>query len=597
MATIQSVQSGSEIISSADGVAITITLDTSVVLSQSFLVCTYKAGESSAREARSIFLEELSSTEITLTRTSSAFASTITVEWYVYEFDSSVNVQHLKFSPASITESQTISAVNVGSTFVTASFEASGNSYNRWTAELSSSTNVDFQSVGNLLTTNIAYQVVEFDSADAAVQIKTGSIPPASTDANIPINAVSVANSFIASEYGFSSSTFTPAVRHRDKCSITSSTELTYSRTGAHTASTYSYVVYLVEMLDGTTVQSGTATIPNGSTLTTETITPLSNGGMIHGTSDGNQLSTSTASLGPENLRASQKVDGSTVTFDRLGDTGDLEIVWFAVDWNAGSSFNSFGAFISGDSEISGLSGLAVNSSGQFISSDSVINGFSDAVVDSSGSFISSDSVINGASSLSVDSSGLFVSSDSIVSGSSDPFIGSFGSFVSGNSEIAGLSGLSVNSLGEFVTLDSEILGSSGLLVNSAGHFVSSNSIINGTSVPTAGSFGAFISADSAILGLSGLLVNSSGDFVSDNSVVSGVSGLLVDSFGAFVSSNSIINGFSTLPFSSFGAFVSGNSKITGFQNDVIREPNFVYDIQLNQSSGNITLNENIFTI
>ena len=336
MAVIQSVQSGSKTIVADDGASITINLGSSVTLAQSVLVCTWSDDDNETRELRHTFTEELSSTQITLTRNSSSFAKSVVLEWYVYEFDSSVSVQRGKFTPGSINSSQTISSVNTDSTFIMASFASDNNEYFRWTVDLTSSTNINFDSVSAVRVDSIAYQVVEFDSSDVAVQKKTGTISGGSASTTATITSVTTSDTFIAAEYGFSANTFASAIRHKDKATLDSSTQITIARSSNETASVYDYVVYVVEMLDGTTVQKGTATIADTGTGTTATITALSNGGMFQGDTNGNQLNASSSGgLRPEDLRATQSVSGTTVTFTRAGTLGALEIEWAAIDWNA----------------------------------------------------------------------------------------------------------------------------------------------------------------------------------------------------------------------------------------------------------------------
>ena len=70
---------------------------------------------------------------------------------------------------------------------------------------------------------------------------------------------------------------------------ITRNGQITVKKDATNTGSAYDYAIYVVEMLDGTTVQSGTATIADAATGTTATITALTNGGMTQGSTGGNR--------------------------------------------------------------------------------------------------------------------------------------------------------------------------------------------------------------------------------------------------------------------------------------------------------------------
>lgn len=346
MAQIQNIYTGSKTITESDGVTVDIAVP-SVAMANSFVMCTYRNVNSSAdRVQRELWTYQLtSSTNVQLTRHESDYAVDSVVEWTVLEFDSSVTVHRGSASPSTASSSHSIGAtINVGSSFpITAAktdLTELGSTVVCRTSLSTTNITFDFYSAPGANDCTIEWQIVEFDSADADVQEGTITISSGNASNTATITSLDTSKTFIA--HGGMSTSNTYQGEHRNQCSLelTNSTTVTAKRTVIGSTADQVIQYYAVEMLDGSTVESGTTTIANGSTTPTTqpSLTAMSNPSFINThylQNDRNTDTTTDQHLGDE--CATISVDGTKdgLTLTRGASDGPLEVNWFAVDWNA----------------------------------------------------------------------------------------------------------------------------------------------------------------------------------------------------------------------------------------------------------------------
>lgn len=352
-ATVSSIQSGSESIASGDGTAISISI-TAVNTARSIVMITESNAATNTRDSLYTFRAELSSsTNILLTRASSSFASAAVVEWTVIEFDSGVlnSLQTGSIDRTNATQNVTISAVDLSKTFVITSLSTSiNNSTNEVyaAAELTTTTNLALSS--SIAPTSgesyYNYQVVEFASSTNAEVQQVSSTIVGSAGTNVQtITAVDTSKTFIASGGFLTDTSLNPKIRGTATIELTSTTQVTATRTAAGSGindATYNYwVVELtgsankVEKIDVSFLTADTSKTDSWTALST-TKTAL-----FDAFSLGNRVNDS-ATQDPDSganlfsIALDAGADGATVT---RGDPGSpYRVISYAVDWSAGST-------------------------------------------------------------------------------------------------------------------------------------------------------------------------------------------------------------------------------------------------------------------
>ncbi|MGH7313504.1 MAG: PQQ-binding-like beta-propeller repeat protein [Candidatus Rokuibacteriota bacterium] len=268
-------------------------------------------------------------------------ATTTTIEWYVAEFLGGVSVQHGSTNVTAAPMNVAISPVNLGKTFVLASWQKPGSTYGNddvLRARLTSPTNLELthDTAGSTLDGTADWQVVSM--ANASVQ--RGDLSFLSTDASltVPVASVDTTKSFVvASWLSYGGAIGANFVRGR----ITSPTQLTFDRgtTGAALDLTW----YLVTLTDGSSVQSGNASFGAAATQVDVSLSAVTLSRSVAFLS-GNQRGGSTpyAGLSPNdnpgvgwftadmtgttNLRLTRSVTGSATA----------EAAWFVVSFAQG---------------------------------------------------------------------------------------------------------------------------------------------------------------------------------------------------------------------------------------------------------------------
>ena len=200
--------------------------------------------------------------------------STVNITWDVVEYNCGITVQRGSVAQSGTTNNVTITPVPaLSQAFVTwsktpGSSDASFGDNDWVLGELTSTSNLQFRTnVANAAHT-IWWQVVSFDdSSKISVQRGTTSLTGAATSATTTITAVNTAHAFVLTGIratGTGTDIGSGAIRAR----ITSSTQVTIDRSVANYDITeISWQV--VELKDGSDVQSGSATLASGSASAT----------------------------------------------------------------------------------------------------------------------------------------------------------------------------------------------------------------------------------------------------------------------------------------------------------------------------------------
>jgi hypothetical protein len=261
---ISSVQSGTVTMTTTASLDVTIS---TVTLARSILFFTVQEDNLDPSNGQ-VRGQLTSSTNLQFNRTGTA--TTITIKWYVAEFVSGVSVQRgsaaLTTSPLNVA----INSVDLGKTFVLASWQKPGATYGSddfLRARLTSSTNLELTAGSTDGTAD--WQVVSMASAS----VQSGDLSFLSTDSSktATIGSVDTTKSFlIASWVTDGDGIGANFVRGR----ITSATQLTFDR-GA-TGRVLNLTWFLVTLTDDSTVQSGNASFGTAVTqINVSSLTPV----------------------------------------------------------------------------------------------------------------------------------------------------------------------------------------------------------------------------------------------------------------------------------------------------------------------------------
>ena len=244
----------------------TVNLTTTVNATRAFVLCNAKLTSSNTNCAITCQLNTLG-TQVTIASGGGVCSS---VDWYVMEYSAAATVQRgtTTFTTSDSTLNATLpSSVSTNKTFVISYARSSvgGNTAdaNRTVmARLTSSTNLELsrnQTSGNAI---VEWQVVQFDGS--AVQSGTVSIANGNTSNSAALGSnVNLASSFLIFNYKAATATVGVESDFYVRGSYTNSSTLSFNRTGTNQAIDISW--FAIQMIDGTTVQSGSATMASGA--------------------------------------------------------------------------------------------------------------------------------------------------------------------------------------------------------------------------------------------------------------------------------------------------------------------------------------------
>lgn len=268
---------------------------------------------------------------------------TIDVTWYVVSYPAEcVRVQRGIATPSALTVNTSINAVasteNAFVTFSATTDPASGvwDNNNPISLKLTSTTNLRMTIGGTDANTRVYWQVIEFLQGQARVQSGTTAMSAGTSSVTATLTAsVDLNKSFVLSSL---SGNFAGAniagrmIRSR----LTSPTTLVVDRDG--TADIISEVAYsVVEFRDGTSVQTGTASFPTGTTVVTVPVSrvdpvfsfPLSS--VMIGGGQGSGKTPYTADDIPGISSATMLYSGRELTLTRSSSVSTADIQWYLI--------------------------------------------------------------------------------------------------------------------------------------------------------------------------------------------------------------------------------------------------------------------------
>ena len=267
-----SFQSGNLTVSSSSQA---ITLTTTVDSTKAFVICNSKYANSSTNNFITCQLNT-AGTQVTI-QTGGGGASTV-VDWYVMEYSSGAMVQRgaTNFATTDFTLNASLTtSVSTTKTFVIASTRstivgatADGNRTVR--ARLTSSTNLELSRNETGGTAVTEWQVVQFDGSKVQSGTVTLSNGNTSTTATLS-NSVNLNSSFLIFNYKAAAAVVGVERDFYVRGSYANSSTLSFNRVGNSQDMDISW--FAIEMVDRTTVQSGSATmLAGGGTTTNSTL-------------------------------------------------------------------------------------------------------------------------------------------------------------------------------------------------------------------------------------------------------------------------------------------------------------------------------------
>lgn len=213
--------------------------------------------------------------------TNEASPATITIQWFVVQYNCGVSVQRGSVAPAAATTNVAISAVNsLSAAFVTWSktpvaTDSSWGSDDPVAAELTSTTNLQFRQDGANANHTIWWQVIEFtDATRIKVQKGVASLTGAATSTTATLaTSVLTSRTFVlvgARSSGAGTDIGSGMVRAR----LTNSTTVTFDR-GAANYNATEIAWQVIELKEGSAVQSGTSNFSSGVASATAALTAV----------------------------------------------------------------------------------------------------------------------------------------------------------------------------------------------------------------------------------------------------------------------------------------------------------------------------------
>ena len=304
MPEVLNIYRGTESVTAAKGASFVISLGAEVDQDSSVVLASSSIPSGTSRDFRHVVSTELEASvgatagtydQIRVRRNSAASAVTFDLEWTVIEFDpaslgaNGVTSGRTTGFSAGGTISETIAVSDIDSAVCIVSWNTSSFSLafsdGSVRAEITSTTNLDLIASGTFAgTMEVAWQVIDFDTADVAVQRGTVSVAAASgtttaTGTDTLGTAVDLgASLLVGNGANFPAVSSASAMRWAAGLELTDTTTVTayLGGYGSESASKTLVMGYEVaEFLDGATVQAGTLAFGSGdSSKTTSTFSP-----------------------------------------------------------------------------------------------------------------------------------------------------------------------------------------------------------------------------------------------------------------------------------------------------------------------------------
>jgi hypothetical protein len=342
-AVLRSVQSGTATIANGSS-SVTATIS-SVDTTKAFLVFGASLGSDvTADPINSQASGQLAgATSVTFERIGTT--GTITIHWYVAEFNNNVSVQRGSDSMPTVTsDNVTLSSVNTAKSFVIVSMRTSGATYDAndfVKAKLTSSTNLALDLQGSSMSdTVVEWQVIEY--TDATVQTGDISFLAADSSKTATVTAIDTSKSWLVYSYNSAAGTAADIGQKLVRGSIGSSTSLSFSRD--NTGQAISLTWYLIAFTDETTVQQGTKSFTtvdtslNAAIGTVDLTRSIAAGGLFGRGGDTSYAADDQPAVGSYRLNLNS---ASNLQITR-GITGSIasDVTWFVLQFGTAKRFS-----------------------------------------------------------------------------------------------------------------------------------------------------------------------------------------------------------------------------------------------------------------
>lgn len=216
----------------------------------------------------------------TLTFARDGNGSDVNINYQILYFREGVYVQHGNNTINSASQNIAINAVDLSKSFVIFSFQNNGSTYGEddgVVADLTTSTNLQIRGV-NALTDDLSWQVIQMEDAlvrkinfthldgFASLSYDITSLPSGCGIG--PVNGLNLNRSFLVSSHTIGG---TMNADDLPRILITDTNEVTVTRVGS--SSSLEFVGYVVELFDGSVVESGEITISGAAGSNTASLT------------------------------------------------------------------------------------------------------------------------------------------------------------------------------------------------------------------------------------------------------------------------------------------------------------------------------------
>lgn len=237
---------------------------TTTLLDTSKTILLYTVRSTSGSPVDYHVIGRVSSTTQIIFERSATPGTDVIIEYQVVEFSSGIYVQHMSFSQATATTDTAIATIDTSKTFPIVNLTQTGTTYGAndvLTADITSTTNLR-TITGSLTACPVAVQVVQID--DATVQRVAGSYGTGAT-ADVGVSSITEGKTF----WFFSLSTGTGFnFTHIPQLAYVNNTTLRFTRSITSSGVSFSYIVFVVSLSSGVSVQNvSTVIASSGNTV------------------------------------------------------------------------------------------------------------------------------------------------------------------------------------------------------------------------------------------------------------------------------------------------------------------------------------------
>lgn len=327
-----SLQSGTVLLGTSP---LNISLSTAVNAGKSYVYCNSRLNSSAL--SRAVTCQIADDGLSVIIKSGSASAITV-VNWYVIEFSKGAFVQRGSNSLLSTQSLNTITlstAIDLSRTFIIAySRTTNGNNNNdeQRTLRYRMLSSTSFEVLRNEMGINVDYewQVIQLDGAK--VQSGIASIANGSISNSATLNNLTLNNSFIILNYTGGTGVNGAETDYYVQGSFLSSTQIGFNRTGS--ADTVDLSWFAIEMIDGTTVQSGIASVSANSPFIDVSLNAVDSTKTMIVFANQVETGDSPVTTQDSGTFSATFLDSSTIRFERdKSEVNVAKISWFAVQF------------------------------------------------------------------------------------------------------------------------------------------------------------------------------------------------------------------------------------------------------------------------